>query len=167
MSTPTQGYYLHALTEAVSAALPQKCRADLESWMENGSLQICPIDMGLGVNVARLQYDALFLIERLPFRVVDPAIILAVVAAWLQDYDTDREMMNLPDPSYAVVQNDDNTADLEISIQFSEPLRLVPDEAGPVPYQGQRYRVASYEIWIAEHGTLAVGNLPPAPLEVE
>ena len=160
-----QGYYLKALTAAIKDALPEKCRRGLDSWMENGTIQLCPKDQGQGVDVGRLQYDAVIYIERLPFRETDPATVLAIVAGWLQDHDDEREGLELPDPTYAVTPDDDNTADLEITVTFSEPLRLLPDVNGPVRYDGQRYTVAPYEIWVAEHGELTVGSLPDAPLD--
>lgn len=160
----SQGRNLAELTAAIRAVLPHKCRPHLDSWMENGTISLQPRDMGTGVNVGQLQYDAVFSIEALPFRAYDPAIVLAVVAAWLQDNDDIREQLELGDPQYVVTPNDDDTADLEITVTFSEPLRLVPDDNGPVNYGGKRWSVQQYDIFVAESGTITAGSLPPGPL---
>lgn len=163
----SQGRNLAELTAAIRAALPHKCRQHLDSWMENGTISLQPRDMGTGVNVGQLQYDAVFLVENLPFREFNPAIVLAVVAAWLQDNDDIREQLSLPDPQFEVTPLDDNTADVSVSVTFSEPMQLVEDDAGPVPYDGRRWRVEGYIINTAEDGHVYAGSLPGGPLDGE
>lgn len=160
----SQGYYLHQLSTAIKAVLPAKCHKDFDAWMQNGTLQLTPADGGNGVQLARLNYQAVFMVEELPFRELDPALVLATVAAWLQDFDADRERLELPDPDYDVEPIDEHSADLTISVLFSEPLYLQPDAAGPVHYGGKRYRLAPYEVWVAETGKLWVNNSGPWPL---
>ena len=74
-----QGYFLHALHAEIQRVLPAKCHKSLDSWMENGTLSGWnPSNMGpTGVDVAWLTYQAVFTIEQLPFRELDPAIVLA------------------------------------------------------------------------------------------
>lgn len=154
----SQGYYLQALSQTLRALLPPKCRKDFDAWMQDGTLVLAPADGGRGMQLARLDYRAVFLIEELPFKELDPAVVLATVAAWLEDHDGHREQLELPDPDYDVEPIDDNTADLTISVQFSEPLNLEPDDQGPVVYGGQRYRVAPYEVWVAEQARIEVSG---------
>lgn len=160
----SQGYYLQALSGAIKALLPAKCHKDFDAWMQDGTVRLAPKHGGNGVQLARLDYQAVFLIEDLPFKELDPALVLATVAAWLQDHDTEREQFELPDPEYDVEPIDERTADLTISVQFSEPLYLQPDATGPITYDGQRYRVALYEVWVAETGQLWVNQDGPFPL---
>ncbi|WP_418139202.1 phage tail protein [Oceanimonas smirnovii] len=160
----SRGYYLHQLSTAIKDVLPAKCHKDFDAWMQNGTLQLTPKDGGTGVELARLNYQAVFMVEDLPFRELDPAVVLATVAAWLQDHDTDRERLELPDPDYDVEPIDEHSADLTISVLFSEPLLMVPDAAGPIRYGGERYRLAPYEIWVAEYGKLWVNENGPWPL---
>lgn len=160
----SQGYYLQALSGAIKTLLPAKCHKDFDAWMQNGTLRLTPKHGGNGLQLARLDYQAVFLIEELPFKELDPALVLATVAAWLQDHDTERERLELPEPEYDVDPIDDRTADLAISVQFSEPLYLQPDAAGPIAYGGQHYRVAPYEVWVAETGKLWVNQDGPFPL---
>ncbi|VEG97035.1 phage protein [Aeromonas encheleia] len=97
-----QGYFLQALHAELLRVLPAKCHKRLDSWMENGTIKLEPKNMGpTGVNVAWLTYQAVFTIEQLPFRELDPAILLATVAAWVQEHDDYREQYELPDPEYA------------------------------------------------------------------
>ncbi|MGU5716554.1 phage tail protein [Aeromonas taiwanensis] len=154
-----QGYFLQALHAELLRVLPGKCHKRLDSWMENGTIKLEPRNMGpTGVDVAWLTYQAVFTIEQLPFRELDPAILLAAVAAWVQEHDDFREQLDLPDPEYAVTPNDEQTADLEIQLPFAEPLRLIEHPQGPINWLGKRWNVAPYDIWVAEHIDLNVSD---------
>ena len=154
-----QGYFLQALHAELLRVLPGKCHKRLDSWMENGTIKLEPRNMGpTGVDVAWLTYQAVFTIEQLPFRELDPAILLAAVAAWVQEHDDFREQFELPDPEYAVTPNDEQTADLEIQLPFAEPLRLIEHPQGLINLLGKRWNVAPYDIWVAEHIDLNVGD---------
>lgn len=154
-----QGYFLQALHAELLRVLPAKCHRRLDSWMENGTIKLEPRNMGpTGVDVAWLTYQAVFTIEQLPFRELDPAILLAAVAAWVQEHDEVRGQLDLPDPEYAVTPNDEQTADLEIQLPFAEPLRLIEHPQGPINWLGKCWRVAPYDIWVAEQIDLNVGD---------
>lgn len=160
----SQGYYLQALSGEIKRLLPAKCHKDFDAWMQQGRIELHPSNGGTGMQVARLAYQAVYLIEGLPFRELDPQLILAQVAAWLQDHDAHREAYRLGDPEYDVEPIDEKTADLAISVDFNEPLYLLPDDAGPIHYGGRRYQVAPYEVWVAETGVLWVNDSGPFPL---
>lgn len=154
-----QGYKLRALHQHLLTVMPPSCHALLDSWMERGTLRLTPANMGpTGRNVATVAYLAVFVIESVPFRVIDPAVVLASLAAWLQDHDSDRERDELPDPEFVVTADDEHTADLEIQVHFVEPLALTPDAKGPVVYDDQRWQVVPYDIWTAEAIELHVGD---------
>ncbi|WP_323931899.1 phage tail protein [Aeromonas caviae] len=154
-----QGYFLQALHAELLRVLPAKCHKRLDSWMENGTIKLEPRNMGpTGVDVAWLTYQAVFTIEQLPFRELDPAILLAAVAAWVQEHDEVRGQLDLPNPEYAVTPNDEQTADLEIQLPFAEPLRLLEHPQGPINWLGKHWNVAPYDIWVAEQIDLNVGD---------
>ncbi|MBL0677638.1 phage tail protein [Aeromonas dhakensis] len=154
-----QGYFLHALHAELNRVLPAKCRKSLDSWMENGTIRLESRNMGpTGVDVAWLTYQAVFIVEQLPFRELDPAIVLAAVAAWVQEHDSFREQFELADPEYAVTPNDEKSADLEIQLAFTEPLRLIEHPSGPINWLGKRWQVAPYEIWVADHIDMNIGD---------
>jgi hypothetical protein len=152
-----QGAFLHALHTELKRVLPDKLHKQLDSWMESGTVKLEPKNMGAGgVIVAQLSYQAVFTVEGLPFRLVDPAMLLAVAAAWVQEHDHDRDMRGLEDPTYTVTPLDDATADMELAVDFIEPLSLIPDENGPISWQGQRWKVAPYEVWVALDADITV-----------
>lgn len=154
-----QGYFLHALHAEIKRVLPAKCHNKIDSWMENGTIKLEPKDMGpTGVNVAWLTYQAVFTVEQLPFRELDPAIVLAAVAAWVQEHDEYRETFELPDPEYVVVPNDERTAELEINLGFAEPLRLIEHPEGPINWMGKKWNVAPFDVWVADEITLSVAG---------
>ncbi len=154
-----QGYFLHALHAELLRVLPAKSHKTLDSWMENGTIRLEPKNMGpTGVDVAWLTYQAVFTIEQLPFRELDPTIVLAAVASWVQENDPFREKFALDDPEYAVTPNDEKTADLEIQLAFTEPLRLIEHLQGRINWVGKRWEVGPYEIWVADHIDLNVGD---------
>ncbi len=160
-----QGYFLQALHAELLRVLPAKCHKRLDSWMENGTIKLEPRNMGpTGVDVAWLTYQAVFTIEQLPFRELDPAILLAAVAAWVQEHDEVRGQLGLPDPEYAVTPNDEQTADLEIQLPFAEPLRLIEHPQGPINWLGKHWNVAPYDIWVAEQIDLNVGDTGAYPV---
>lgn len=147
----SQGYFLHALHQALLDVLPAKYHHLFDSRMEDGGLLLEPKNMGpTGSNVAYLTYRAVYTLEGLPFHECDPAVLLATVAAWLQDNDPERERFELPNPKYSNDRADEYTADLEIQVTFVEPLRLCPDEKGPVLWGGQYWAVEPYEIWVVD-----------------
>lgn len=154
-----QGYFLHALHAELLRVLPAKCHKTLDSWMENGTIRLEPKNMGpTGVDVAWLTYQAVFTIEQLPFRELDPTIVLAAVASWVQENDPFRERFELDDPEYSVTPNDEKNADLEIQLAFTEPLRLIEHPQGRINWMGKRWEVGPYEIWVADHIDLNVGD---------
>lgn len=164
-----QGYFLQALHAELLRVLPPKCHKNLDSWMENGTVKLDPKDMGpTGVDVAWLTYQAVFTVEQLPFREIDPTILLAALASWVQEHDEFRERFEFPDPEYAVAPTDQSTADLAITLSFAEPLRLVESSDGVINWLGKRWNVAPYELWVAESALLHVGSIqPPASIEGE
>ncbi|MGY3895747.1 phage tail protein [Aeromonas enterica] len=152
-----QGAFLHALHAEFRRVLPDNLHKQLDSWMESGTVKLEPKNMGSGgVIVAWLSYQAVFTVEGLPFRLVDPAMLLAVAAAWVQEHDQDRDMRGLDDPSYTVTPQDEHTADMELTVDFIEPLSLVPDVDGLIHWQGQRWTVAPYEVWVATDADITV-----------
>ncbi|WP_429076424.1 phage tail protein [Aeromonas hydrophila] len=154
-----QGYLLHALHAELLRVLPAKCHKSLDSWMEEGNIRLEPRNMGpTGVNVGWLTYRAVYTVEQLPFREMNPAILLATVAAWVQEHDEFREQYQLPDPEYGVTPNDEQTADLEIQVEFTEPLCLIEQEDGPIHWNDTCWNVAPYDIWVAEQIDLDVAG---------
>ncbi|RKJ83783.1 phage tail protein [Aeromonas veronii] len=154
-----QGFFLAAMHQELVRVLPGRCARALDSWMEGGTIRLEPKNMGpTGQVVAWLNYTAVFSLENLPFRECRTETLIAVAASWVQEHDEYRDDFALPEPTYTVVPNDELTADLEIELQFCEPLHIVPDPTGPINWQGQTWSVAPFDVWVAEHITIHAGG---------
>ncbi len=109
-------------------------------------------DLGLEQYRRRLSVTAPCFRERFPYRICDPRLLFSLMAAWLDD--TDRELfdelgINEADPEWDVSVDSEETATVLVSVPMVEELVLIPDENGPIPWQGQRWRLADPEIWTA------------------
>lgn len=152
------GYMLQALNEKLVSIVPKKCHKDMKCWMEDVELKLAPKHHGHGLDIGRMEYTAVFSFERFPFNEFNPAIVYAVVMGWLQDHDSLREQFELDDPISDVEPDSDTTAIMTIEIDFVEPISVVESPNGLIEWRSKRYELAPYEIWIAEHCTLLVGN---------
>jgi hypothetical protein len=136
---------LRALTSALQNA--GACGRALHSFVDQGVIVPVGSDLGHGIVVGRIKYDAVIQIEGYKD---DGILFVAFVTAWLQDNDPDRDRLGLADPEVDITLEGRGTADIDLSIEFDEPLELVPDEAGPISYNGRRWRVADVPIDVAE-----------------
>ncbi|KDM89704.1 phage tail protein [Photobacterium galatheae] len=108
-----------------------------------------------GFRVAYWQYDAGLLIEGFPHLKLDPKNLFALLACWLDEYDSDRDVLDdLRDPEIEVEENNEATADVLIRIAFAEPIEIVPDENGLIVWNQNRYKVNPVDIWVAEESEL-------------
>lgn len=154
-----QGYFLSALHRELERVLPKRCARSLDSWMEGGTLRLEPKDMGItGMDLAWLSYTAVFSLESLPFRECRTETLLAVAASWIQEHDHYREQFALPEPTYAVMPNDEHSADIELEVQFAEPLRIVEDPQGAINWLNKTWTVAPFDVWVADEITLSVAG---------
>lgn len=136
---------LQALTKALQTA--GAASDATHAFADRGVLMPTGRDLGHGIEIGRFRYDAVIQLERYPD---DAYALLAFVTAWLQEHDPDRESQGLGDPDVDVSLDDDRTADVELSVEFEEALELVPDESGPIEFNGQRWRVAEVPIDVAD-----------------
>jgi hypothetical protein len=152
------GYYLKGLTGAIQTLLPAKLNKHFDCWMEDLEMHLTPKNNGLGRDIGYLSYKAVLSFERFPFKQFAPEIVLASVMAWLMDFDEHREGFELSDPTADVEPEDDNTAEMTIEVAFKEPLMVVEDEHGLIVWEGKRWTVAPYEVWVAEHCNVQIVN---------
>lgn len=115
-----------------------------------------------GLHLADLRYQGVFFIERIN----TGAAILALihVRAWLDSNDDTRGRYKLPDPQVSMVKLDgeEDLSDLLLTIEFVDPIYIAPSESGTVEYNGVKYGVEPYDLWVAENGSVM-----QAPLGVE
>ncbi|KKD01390.1 phage tail protein [Photobacterium halotolerans] len=146
------GYKLRDLKAHISQCVGEPIAKHLSAEMSNIELELSPRHMGHGVVLAYQRYTAEFYFDRFPFRKYDPAVLFANVAAWLMDNDSERDQhrQELGDPSIDVVMEDEHSAEVIIEVTFEEPINLIEDDTGGVFWQGKRWRIAEYEVWVAE-----------------
>lgn len=136
---------LQALTKALRAA--DVSDDTLHSYVDQGELLPITKDLGHGYQVGIFKYQAVIQIDRYKGGANE---LLSFLTAWLQMNDPQREDQGLKDPDVDTELNDNDTAFVDIGIDFEEPLKIVPDENGPIDYLGGKYRVADVPIDVAE-----------------
>lgn len=152
MSTQYQaGYKMKALRAHMEMCVGKQIAQRLDAEMTDISLKLNPKNMGHGMDLMYMKYKAEFYVDKFPFKKYDPAVLFANVGAWLLDNDDERQDSNeLSDPDIDVVIEDESSAEVLIIIEFEESVKVVEDELGPIYWRGKRWRIAEYEIWIAE-----------------
>ncbi|KLP41775.1 phage tail protein [Enterobacter ludwigii] len=126
-------------------------------------------DLGLGIQIGITRYEAVLSWERFPYRKIDPGIVYALVTAWLEEHSNELrdqlELKNEPDIDIEII--DDDNAVFAISVVVAEPLSLMEDPNGPVPFRGKRWRVDAVPVWTAERAYLYVNDMPVAEIDGE
>jgi hypothetical protein len=123
----------------------------LDSWAEHITLPLCwkPTDKGL--HMGDVQYRAVISLERYADH---PARLMALVGYWLELHDVNREDDDLGPPTFEIDQLDPDVADVELQLEFIEPLHLSEDETGEFEAFGKRWAFVPYDLWVAEQGTV-------------
>ncbi|WP_444894919.1 phage tail protein [Microbulbifer sp. SSSA005] len=132
----------------------------LDSWMEDGKLETTSKNLGNGICICRLRYDAVISIERFA---KSPKLLFALVTTWVQDQDAERNNQELPDPEVDIDMINDRKSDVEIRIAFYEDIELVPDDSGVIPYDGKNWSIAA--VPIDEPSQVGVGDDQSQPTD--
>ncbi|USD19773.1 phage tail protein [Microbulbifer variabilis] len=150
---------LRAITGFLLGANLVSCE-QLDSWMEDGKLETTSKNLGNGICICRLRYDAVISIERFA---ESPELLFALVTAWVQDQDAERVIQELPDPEIEIDVINEHKADVEIRIAFYEDIQLVPDDNGVIPYNGRQWSIAT--VGIDEPNQVGVGDSQSQPTD--
>lgn len=124
----------------------------LDSFAEQVSLTLVWKPEREGLRLGVMRYRAVIILERLADH---PGRLMALVGSWLENNDQDCD--GLPDPVFDVEQMDPDLADVELSVEFVEPLHLAEDPAGEIEAFGQRWAFVPFDLWVAEHGEVIHG----------
>jgi hypothetical protein len=133
-----------------------------DSWMEDGELS--PRNKYLGADqlqIAQLKYNAYLSFEDFT---KDPALLFALVCAWLIDNDAERDDHDLPKPDIDVTKLDNGRFDVEIKIAFVVDIELVQADNGAVSLDGQTWDIAPATIFDVTKA--AVGDDQTAPTDL-
>ena len=121
----------------------------LDSWAEKVNLSLIWKHTEHGLHMGDMRYEAVIVLERFADH---PGRLMALVGSWLENHDSDRADLELADPSFDIEQLDNDTADVELSVQFSEPQYLAEDEGGEIEAFGKRWAFVPFDLWVAEDG---------------
>ena len=145
------GYYLKTLRGFIEFVVGPRIAKKMSAEMGAIKFDLVPKNYGAGLDILTQRYTAEFLFEGFPFKQFNPAALFANVGAWLMDNDNTRKKYVLDDPITEIIVESENTAEIGIEIDFIEPIMVVPNDAGNVLWRGQRYEIASYEVWVAKN----------------
>ncbi len=124
--------------------------AGFDNWMDNPKL--IPSNKGLGLDQRRiglLTYEGVISWDRFPYLKCDPQNVFALVLIWLGE-NSRQDNFTLDETAVDLELVDDETAILTITLGLADEVCLVLDEKGPIPMEGQRWRIGSPTIWTAE-----------------
>lgn len=148
MSDKTQ---LQQLTEFLLQSMqPYVTANSIDAWQEGGTLILSGEDLGTGYQVAKWKHNAVIAIENFPHMQVAPYNMLAMLAAFLLDSGWKRDEFGLTDPTLDIDIISSDNATVIIEVELLDNIDLLPDETGPVLFNGNRYRVATVLVNTAE-----------------
>ena len=137
------------------------CRTEqIDSWVDSARLR----------NEARNhgQFTQMFLVHSRCTMIIegyagDSRLLMAHICAWLQDHDdvNERESYGLPDPDITVEMLDKSgrSHDVDISVEFLEPVFVIPDTDGDIEWQGRRWSIIDEPVVdVAEDGVVDVAE---------
>lgn len=119
----------------------------LDSWTDQVQVELIWKPDAQGMHMGDMNYGATITIERFADH---PARLFALVGSWLENHDQDRD--GLPKVVFDVVMLDNDLADVDIKLQFTEPQYLAEDPAGEIEAFGKHWAFVPFELWVAEKG---------------
>lgn len=145
------------LSDFLVKQLPESYQMNFYSWMENGKL----INEGkqitaTGLEIAQLDYQAVFYFEQLPFKEINPYKLLALIQVWINEKD-EYPFREFP-TEFNIEMIDDSTAELDITINFREPITAEQDSNGDLLIDGEYYRFDDITVNTAEQFEIKVKN---------
>ena len=115
----------------------------LESWVEDPVIVPSGKNSGNAMVLYRQKYDAVISITGYPHQTQPVENLLGNLAAWLLTHGNGSDELIQPRTEVDVI---------DITIEFEEDVFAVVDPAGPIDFNGQRYRIDDAAADIAETG---------------
>jgi hypothetical protein len=119
----------------------------LDSWTDQVNLELVWKPDTKGMHMGDMNYSATIVLERFAD---NPARLMALVGSWLENNDEDRD--GLAATVFDITMLDNDLADVDIKLQFSEPQYLAEDPDGEIEAFGQTWAFVPFELWVAEDG---------------
>ena len=121
----------------------------LDSWADQVNLDLIWKPDVDGMRMGDMRYSATIELERFDDH---PSRLMALVGSWLEANDPSRDRDELPAPKFDISMLDNDLADVDITLEFNEPLYLAEDPAGEIEAHGKTWAFVPFDLWIAEHG---------------
>ena len=119
----------------------------LDSWTDQVQLELDWKPDTKGMHMGDMNYSATIVLESFAD---NPARLMALVGSWLENNDEDRD--GLPATVFDITMLDNDLADVDIKLQFSEPQYLTEDPDGEIEAFGKTWAFVPFELWVAEKG---------------
>lgn len=130
---------------------------DIDAWQERGTLIINGEDRGEnGYQVAKWKHTGVIAIENFPHRRIAAYSLLAMVAAFLIDHDSERDLYQLADPEIDIDEISSDNATVLIDVELIDNIELIPAADGPIFFNNSRYNVNIAPINLAENVDVTV-----------
>lgn len=118
----------------------------LDSWTDQVNLELIWKPDEQGMRMGDMNYTATIALERFADH---PGRLMALVGSWLETHD-DRD--DLQPAQFDITMLDDDLADVDIKLEFSEPQYLAEDPAGEIIAYGKTWSFIPFDLWVAERG---------------
>lgn len=142
---------MHKL-RALSRALADRFMVpseQLDSWAEQVTLTLLWKPTEQGLHMGDMRYRAVIVIARFAD---NPGRLMALLGSWLEVNDPGREDSQLAAPVFEIDQITPDVADIELQLDFIEPLHLAESDRGEINAFGKRWAFVQFDLWIAERG---------------
>jgi len=127
----------------------------LDSWAEKVELSLIWKHTERGLHMGDMRYQAVIVLERFADH---PGRLMALIGSWLENHDSERTDYDLGAARFDIDQLDDDTADVEISLEFIEPQHLAEEGDGEIQAFGKRWAFVPFDLWVAEEGEVTHGS---------
>ena len=128
-----------------------------DAWVENIELKTRGSNEGNKVLLHTMEYRAVFSIEGYAYQKYPIELFNARLLTWLADND-DRQDLEDSSPNITIDLLDNETADIELTLQFEEDVYITEIEGGPIEYAGRTWALEEPEHDVAESFELIVAN---------
>ena len=122
-----------------------------DSWAEQVTLTLIWKPAEQGLHMGDMRYRAVIVIARFAD---SPGRLMALLASWLEVNDPGREDHTLSAPVFEIDQITPDVADIELQLDFIEPLHLAESEDGEINAFGKHWAFVPFDLWVAEQGSV-------------
>jgi len=119
----------------------------LDSWTDQVNLELIWKPGEQGMHMGDMKYTATIVLERFADH---PGRLMALVGSWLETNDDDRD--DLQPAQFDITMLDDDLADVDIKLEFTEPQYLAEDPDGEIIAYGTTWSFVPFDLWVAERG---------------